>query len=444
MQLIDPTHAGYETGRKIWNGAIDRRPHAIAKVEGPAEVAAVIREARAAGRGVTVRCGGHSAPGHCVMDGATVIDLSLLRTVEVDAKRAVARASGGCLWQHLDAATAEHGLATTGGLISHTGVGGLTLGGGIGWLMRKHGLAIDNLIAAEVVLADGNQVRASETENADLFWALRGGGGNFGVVTSFEFRLHPVKTVVAGMTLYPATRANAILRFWRELTQSAPDELTTMFAFLTAPPAPFIPPHLQGTPMVAILACYAGDPAAGAEAVRPLRSYGPPAVDLIGEMPYVALQSMLDPGAPHGLHYYMKSAQLDELTDAAIDDIALGAKEMTSPLSAVHLHHLGGAVARVPEGATAYAGRRSAYTFNIIPAWQDGSTSATHIAWTRALYDLAAKHSNGSVYVNFLGDEGPDRVRAAFGAEKFAKLGQIKRRYDPENIFRFNQNIRPG
>ena len=444
MELIGPNHAEYESARKIWNGAIDRRPAIVARVENAAEIATILREVRAGGRGVTVRCGGHSAPGHGVADGVVCIDLTRMRAVEVDPARAVARVGGGCLWSHLDAATAAHGLATTGGMISHTGVGGLTLGGGIGWLMRKHGLTIDNLAAAEVVLASGEQVRASEVENADLFWALRGGGGNFGVVTSFEFRLHPMRNVLAGMVLYPASRANAVLRFFREFTEAVPDEFTALFAFLTTPPAPFIPPHLQGTPMVAIVGCWSGDLTRGAEALRPLRHYGPPALDLIGEMPYSALQGMLDPGAPHGLHYHMKSAYFADLSDVAIDAIVAGATRMASPLSQVHVHQLGGAVSRVPDDATAYSNRGAAFALNIIPAWADPGSSAAHIGWARELFEAVARHGNGSAYLNFLGDEGQERVRAAFGPRKHERLARIKRRYDPENVFRYNQNILPA
>ncbi|HYL02716.1 MAG TPA: FAD-binding oxidoreductase [Steroidobacteraceae bacterium] len=443
MELIKPDQAEYNDARRIWNGAIDRRPAAIARVANAGEIAGLLRQVRATGRSITVRGAGHSAPGHSIADDALLIDLCRMRSVQVDAERRVARVGGGCLWSHVDTATAAHGLATTGGLVSHTGVGGLTLGGGIGWLMRKHGLTIDNLLSAEVVLADGTLVRACESENADLFWALRGGGGNFGVVTEFEFRLHPVRTVIAGMVLYPASRANAMLRFYREFAATAPDELTTVFAFLTAPPAPFIPAQLQGSPVVAIVACWTGDLERGAAVLRPLRAYGPPAHDLLGEMPYVALQSMLDAGAASGRHYHMKSANFGDLSDTAIDDIVAGAARMTSPLSQVHLHHLGGAVSRVAADATAYANRNAAYILNLIPSWSDPAETASHVDWARAVFDRAVAHSNGSVYVNFLGDEGQSRVKAAFGADKYLRLARIKRRYDPDNVFRHNQNIRP-
>jgi FAD/FMN-containing dehydrogenase len=355
---------------------------------------------------------------------------------------APARGSPGALWNDVDRATADHALATTGGLISHTGVGGLTLGGGIGWLMRKHGLTVDNLVGAEVVIADGRVVQASEAEYDDLFWALRGGGGNFGVVTRFTFALHPVRSVLAGMVLYPASRAGAILRFFRELTATAPDDLTALFAFMTAPPAPFIPDHLQGAPIVGIVVCWTGDVTQGAEALRPLRMFGPPAVDLITEMPYVALQSMLDSGAAPGQRNFMKAAYFDQLSETAIDTLVERAVWPTSPLTQVHLHHLGGAVARIEPRATPYGQRRASYVMNVIATWTDPAESDSHIAWARALYAAMAPHSNGAAYINFLGEEGDARVLSAYGAENFARLAEAKRQYDPANVFRFNQNIR--
>jgi FAD/FMN-containing dehydrogenase len=439
--LIDPAHADYDDARAVWNGAIDRRPCAVARVRDAGDVATVLRRAQAAGRSVCVRGGGHSAAGHSCIDDAVVIDLGLLRDVAVDPQRATARVGGGALWSDFDRAGAAHGLATTGGLISHTGVGGLTLGGGIGWLMRKHGLAIDNLIGAEVVLADNRVMRASADENADLFWALRGGGGNFGVVTRFDFRLHPVRDVVAGMVMYPAARAREMLRFFREQTAEAPDELTALFAFLVAPPAPFIPSALHGAPMCAIVLCWCGDRARGAEVLAPWRAFGPPAVDAVAEMPYVALQSMLDPGAPRGMRYYMKSAFYDVLSDAAIDALACAAQEPSSPLSQVHLHHLGGAIARIESHATPYGHRTAAYVLNVIAGWPDAAGSDAHIGWARGVYSAGAAYANGAAYVNFLGDEGDARVASAYGEDNFARLRRLKDVYDPKNVFRYNQNV---
>jgi FAD/FMN-containing dehydrogenase len=438
--LVEPAHAEYDAARALWNGAIDRRPAALARVGGARDVAAVLRHAAAAGRTVCVRGGGHSAPGHSCIDDALMIDLSALRTVTVDSERETARVGGGALWSDVDKATAAHGLATTGGLVSHTGVGGLTLGGGIGWLMRKHGLAIDNLVGAEVVLADGRVVNASADENADLFWALRGGGGNFGVVTEFRFRLHPVRNVLAGMVLHPVARAGELLRFFRELTEGAPEELTALFAFMLAPPAPFVPPAMHGAPLAAIVVCWCGDPVRGAEVLAPVRAFGPPAIDLIGEMPYVALQSMLDPGAPRGMRYYMKGAFYDALSDGAIDALVGAAAQPSSLLSAVHLHHLGGAVARVDSSATPYGHRGAKYALNIIAGWPEGG-GESHIGWARGVYDAAASFSNGAGYVNFLGDEGEARIASAYGQANFARLKELKRTYDPKNVFRYNQNI---
>jgi FAD/FMN-containing dehydrogenase len=439
--LVDRAHADYDSGRALWNAAIDRRPEALARVGSAADVATVLRHAVAAGKTICVRGGGHSAPGHSCIDGAVMIDLGALRSVTVDPERETARVGGGALWSDVDKATAAHGLATTGGLISHTGVGGLTLGGGIGWLMRKHGLAVDNLVGAEVVLADGRVVDASADDNADLFWALRGGGGNFGVVTELRFRLHPVRNVLAGMVVHPMARAAELLRFFRAQTDHAPDELTAMFAFTLAPPAPFVPPALHGQPVAAIVLCWCGDPGRGAEVLAPLRAFGPPAADAIGEMPYVALQSMLDPGAPRGMHYYMKGAFFDTLTDDAIDALAGAAAQPSSPLSQVHLHHLGGAVARVDGQATPYGHRRARFALNIIAGWPDAGGRDAHTGWARGVYDAASRFSNGAAYVNFLGDEGDARVASAYGEANFARLKELKRKYDPKNVFRFNQNI---
>jgi FAD/FMN-containing dehydrogenase len=439
--LIDPSHTDYDRARAIWNGSIDRRPAAVARVRGAADVSRVLRRAGEAGLAVCVRGGGHSVPGHSMIDGAVVIDLSGLRDVRVEADKSVAHVGGGALWSDVDGATSAQGLATTGGLISHTGVGGLTLGGGIGWLMRKHGLAIDNLVGAEVVLADGRTVSAHEGENEDLYWGLRGGGGNFGVVTRFDFRLHPVRQVLAGMVLHPAARAKELLQFFRDFTANAPDELTALFASLVAPPAPFIPPPLQGTSMVAVVVCWCGDPVGGEAALRALRSFGPPAVDAIMEMPYAVLQSMLDAGAPAGWRYHMKATYLDDLDGGAIDALA-GHAPLPSPLSQVHVHHLGGAVSRVEPGATPYPHRRSPFLANLIAACPPTESPDAHASWARSLYDALLPHSSKTGYVNFLGDEGDARVRAAYG-DNFARLARIKHAYDPGNVFRHNHNITP-
>ncbi|MDB4983175.1 MAG: linked oxidase domain protein [Myxococcales bacterium] len=442
-ELVRSTDAGYDDARRVWNGAIDRRPSLIARCRSEQDVAAVVALARETKQPLAVRGGGHSVAGNGVCDGGIVLDLSGMRAVDVDASQRVARAEGGATWADLDAATQAHGLATTGGLISSTGVGGLTLGGGIGWLMRRHGLTCDNLLAANVVTAAGRVVRASDDENAELFWALRGGGGNFGVVTRFEFRLHPVTTVLGGMLLFQASRAPEVLRRYRDIIADAPDELTSLLAFLFAPPAPFIPEPLRGQPVVAIVLCHCGPGEEAQRDVAALRALRPDA-DLLAPMPYVALQGMLDAGAPRGLQNYFKSAYLSGLSDGAIDRLVAGAAKLPSPMSQIHLHHMGAAVARVAEDATACGNRDAAYAMNIIATFPDAAATAAHVAWARDVAAAAAPFGTGGVYVNFLGDEGGDRVRAAYGPAKFARLSALKAKLDPENLFRLNQNIPPA
>jgi FAD/FMN-containing dehydrogenase len=443
-EVIVPGSSRYESARRVWNAMIDRRPAMIACCSDAADVARALAFARGQDLAIALRGGAHNVAGNATVDDGVVIDLSGMKSIAVDVAGARAVAGPGLTWGEFDQATTAHGLATTGGLVSTTGIAGFTLGGGIGWLMRKHGLTCDNLVRAEMITADGVTLAASETEHPDLFWALRGGGGNFGVVTRFEYRLHPVSTVIGGLTLYPASRARDALRFFRELTDSAPDELTTLFAFLTAPPAPFVPPALQGKPAVAIVACYAGDPPGGEAAVQPIKRFDPSGVDLIGPMPYTALQSMLDAGAPAGCMNYWKSSYLDRLDDAAIDTIVEHAAGMGAPLAQIHLHHMGGAVARVPAGATAFAHRRSAYAVNIVAMWMDAAENDRYVAWARRFSDAMEPHANGGVYVNFLGNEGEARVRAAYGDEAYTRLRRVKAQYDPDNAFRLNQNIAPA
>lgn len=441
-QLIDPNGAEYETARRVWNGMIDRRPALIARCTGAADVIASAAFAREHGLEIAVRGGGHNVAGNAVCDDGLVIDLSGMRSVRVDPDRRTAYAGPGCTWADFDHETQAFGLATTGGLVSTTGIAGFTLGGGIGWLVRKHGLACDNLRSVDLVTAEGRLLHASAAENEELFWGVRGGGGNFGVVTSFEYQLHPVGAVVGGLVLHPLARAGELLHFYRDFVTGAPDELTTLVVILTAPPMPFIPQALHGTVMIAIVVCYAGEAAKGEEAVRPLRQFGPPAVDLIGPMPYVALQQMFDAGAPAGLQNYWKSAYLRGLDDAVIDTLCSYAERLPGPLCAVHLHHLGGAVARVPERATAFAYRDAAFVLNIPSLWADPADSDAVIAWTRSFFDAVQPYTEGA-YVNFLGAEGEERVRAAYGGN-YERLAALKARYDPNNVFHFNQNIRPS
>ena len=349
------------------------------------------------------------------------------------------------LWGELDRETQLFGLATVGGIVTPHGVAGLTLGGGIGWLMRKYGATVDNLLSVDLVTADGELVTASEDENPDLFWGVRGGGGNFGIVTSFEYRLHPVGPIVlAGPIFHPLDDAPEVLRFYREFAATAPDELTTIVELELAPPLPFLPEDVHGKPIVMVGACYAGPPEDGAEVVRPLKEFGNPIVDLLEPKPYLALQSMFDPLVPHGWHRYWKSVELPPLTDDAIDTLIDHTSRITSPRSYTIVLQLGGALARVAEDATAFSQRDAAHNVVINAVWtEDDPEAHRHIAWARDFFDAMQPHARDRVYVNFLGDEGPDRVRQAYGTEKYDRLVELKRKYDPTNFFRLNQNIPP-
>ncbi len=445
-ELLLPRSPGYETARKIWNGAIDRRPACIARCTGVADVVAAVRFARERDLLVAVRSGGHGVAGHAVCDAGLVIDLSSMKGIHVDPRARTARAEAGVLWGELDRETQLYGLATVGGIVTHTGIAGLTLGGGIGWLMRKHGATVDNLLSADLVTAQGELVTANEEENPDLFWAIRGGGGNFGIVTSFEYRLHAIGPIVlAGSVFHPLEDAPEVLRFYREYAAAAPDELTTIFELSVAPPAPFLPEDVHGKPVVMVGACYAGSADEGAEVVRPLKQFGRPIVDLLEPKPYTALQSMFDPMVPHGWHRYWKSVELPPLTDEAIDTLVEHAPEPTSPKSYCIVFQLGGALDRVGAGDTAYGQRDAAHNVNVNAVWtEDDPDPERHIGWARDFFDALQPHARQRVYVNFLGDEGPDRVRQAYGAAKYDRLVELKRAYDPTNFFRLNQNIQPG
>jgi FAD/FMN-containing dehydrogenase len=426
--------ANYDEARRVWNGMIDRSPAVIVRCTSTADVVAAVNFARDRGLVLSVRGGGHNVGGFAVCDDGLVIDLSPMRAVTVDPARRVATAQGGALWRDFDAATHAHGLATTGGLISSTGVGGLTLGGGLGWLMRSYGLACDNVLAVEIVTADGTVRRASATENAELFWGVRGGGGNFGVVTTFEYRLHPVSTMYGGMLVYPFARAGEVLRRYRDLAASAPDELTIFAGLMTSP---------DGMPITAVLVGYNGSVRAGEAAIKPLRDLGPVA-DQVGAIPYPALQSMLDEGFPSGLHVYWRSDFLSALPDEAIDALSEQFASVTSPLSALLLEQFGGAVARVPAADSAFAQRDALFNLAVIARWADPATASSHVEWARRSSEAMRPFTSGGVYVNYLGDEGEDRVRAAYGDAKHARLVALKRQYDPANLFRMNQNIKPA
>ncbi len=444
-EMVKPGDGGYDEARSIWNGAHDARPALIARCADASDVRHAVGFARSEGLDVAVRGGSHSIPGFSTVEGGIVIDLSPMKGIKVDVGGRTATAQGGVLWNEFDAATQEHGLATTGGLVSTTGVAGFTLGGGIGWLMRKHGLACDNLRSAEVVTADGQVLTASATENQDLFWALRGGGGNFGVVTSFEFDLHPVgPTVTAGPVFYPGERAEEILRFYRDFTGDLPDELTTFANLLTAPPAPFLPEEWHGKKLIGLIGCYSGDPEEGAKAMQPLRDLGDPVADLVGPMPYVQMQGLVDALYLRGTKAYMKAGYMRDLDDKAIETLVRCHQDATSPASEIHVHHFGGAVARADADETAYGERQAPYVLNIIAMSHEPGGLDTHIDWAQRLYAEIEPSLTGAAYINFLSAEGEDRVRAAYGAEKFDRLRALKDRYDPTNLFHLNQNIPPS
>jgi hypothetical protein len=435
-ELIQPGHAGYDLARRVWNGNIDRRPALIARCTGVADVQSAVNFARVQDLRVSVRGGGHSAPGYATNDDGLVIDLSPMKGIRVDPQRRTVRAEGGVLWRELDRETQVFGLATTGGTVSNTGIAGLTLGGGLGWLMGKHGLTVDNLISADVITADGVFRHASAQENPDLFWALRGGGGNFGVVTSFEYQLHPVTEVLGGLLLYPLDQAPDVLRFYRDFCGSLPDEAEAFSAFLTAP---------QGMPVVALMLGYNGPIKDGEEVLGSARRFGKPMADLIGPMPYIARQTMLDANnAEHGLHRYWRSALTEQISDGLIDALVDGAASFTSPLSALIFFRMHGAAVRLLPTDTAFASRRAQWDFDAIAQWSDAASSDQHTAWLRTLWARCEPHLLGRAYVNHLAaDDRPETVRASFG-ENYARLRQLKSRYDPSNLFRMNANIAPA
>src|SRR5262245_5712813 len=445
-RLIKPDDADYDNARAVWNGAVDRRPRLIARCIGTADVVAAVRFARDHDLEIAIRGGGHNVAGTAVCDDGIVIDLSAMRAVRVDAADRRAWVQGGALWGDVDRETQAHGLATTGGIVSHTGVAGLTLGGGVGWLMRKHGLTVDNLLAVDMVTASGERLRASADDHPDLFWAVRGGGGNFGVVTSFEFRLHSLGPIVlAGPILWDATDAGEVLRFCRDFVRDAPDELSTVVRFGTAPPLPDIPEQLQWRPVVMVGSCYAGPIADGERVLRPLRAFRTPLLDLIGRTPYAEFQSALDSTVVHGWNYYWKSTHLPELRDDLIDVIVEHAFSDSSPRSYVAMFHLKGAVSRVVQGATAFGNRQASHAITLDGVWRPGEDFGDRdTAWARRFFAGLGRFREG-VYVNFLaGDEGPDRIREAYGESVYNRLVEVKTTYDPDNVFHHNQNIRPS
>ncbi|MGE5170718.1 MAG: FAD-binding oxidoreductase [Rudaea sp.] len=441
-ELIGPDHPQYDAARAVFNVSIDRRPALIARCAGADDVARAIDFDREAQVPLAVRGTGHNVAGFAVCDDGVVIDLSRMKALSVDPAAGTVRAEGGCNWGEVNDALQPHGLAATGGFVSVTGVAGLTLGGGLGWLVRKHGLALDNLLAADVVLADGRRVVASEQENVDLFWAIRGGGGNFGVVTSFLFKAHPVGEVLAGIVLHPAGAAP--IRRWRDLERDAPDASTQGALLFHLPDDPSAPAPLRGAALVGLGGVYAGPIAEGERVLRPLREYGPPLADKFAAMPYNAAQRMADFLWPPGLHAYWKSSYLPALSDAAIDVIVEFFARVPSPHTVIVLEHNGdSAWDRVADSATAFGHRHWPYNFVVTAAWKDPRDTERNIAWTRELFDAMRPFVAPGAYVNYLGgDEGVEGLRAAYGA-KLERLAALKARFDPANLFRANQNIAP-
>jgi hypothetical protein len=442
--LIGPGHPSYEEARKVWNGSIDRHPALIARCAGVADVVAAVTFARGTGLPLAVRSGGHSFAGLSVCDGGIVIDLGSMKRIRADAEAGTVQAQAGVLLGELDRATQALGLAVPTGSVTHTGLAGLTLGGGIGWLMRKHGLTIDQLRSVQLVGADGEVVTASDTENADLFWGLRGGGGNFGIVTSFQFRLNAVgPMVLSSLLLWPLDNGPEVVDFYRDWANSAPDELTTQLALRRAPAVELVPKELHGQPVVGVVSCWAGPLERGERILAPMRRFGSPMVDLTGPRRFVEHQSLFDRGFPHGLWVYSKAAAVAALTDDVLAVLLEYAARVASPRSTITAWQLGGAVARVAEGETAFGSRSSAYLIDMFAATDSAEGFEQERAWARDCWTALSPHHAGG-YVNWLMDEGEERVRQAYGAGRYDRLKALKRRYDPDNVFRLNQNIPPN
>ena len=431
--VIGPDDAAYDAARRTWNGSVDKHPGIIARCAGTADVIDAVNFARDNDLLVSVRGGGHNVGGRAVCDDGLVIDLSGMKGIHVDAARRTARVQPGATLGDVDRETHVHGLAVPAGVVSKTGIAGLALGGGVGWLVRKHGLTCDNVLSFDVVTADGALLTANAEANAELFWALRGGGGNFGVVTSFEFRAHPVATVLGGMILYPREHAADVLRFYRDFTQSAPEELTAYAGLLCSP---------DGDPVVGVIVCYCGDLAEGERVLAPLRAHGAPLLDAIGPLPFPAMQSMLDDAFPNGNQNYWKSTFLREMGDEAIAIMVDHANRATSPMSTVVIEYYGGAASRVGAADTAFAHREAQYDIGILGQWTDAADSQRHIDWTRGLADALEPFASGAYLLNFLDVDDDDTIRAAFGGN-YARLVEAKNKYDPANFFRVNYNIAP-
>jgi FAD/FMN-containing dehydrogenase len=436
---------GYDDARKLFNAMIDRKPRVIIRAATTQDVIAAVALARETGLPFAIKGGGHGVNGHAACDDGIMLDLSPMKKIAVDPAAKTAIAEAGVNWGEFDAATTAHGLATTGGRVTTTGIAGLTLGTGSGWLERLHGYTADNLISADVVTADGRLVHASDDENPDLFWGLRGGGGNFGVVVNFEYRLHEVPPLLlGGMLLWPFDRAGDVLRRYREFIADAPAEVTGAAAMLTAPPAPFVPAELQGQHVVGVVAVAVAAPEQGEELFRPLREFGPPAVDIVGPMPYTAVQQLLDPGNPHGLYNYWKAELVPEFGDELIDLSIEHAERMGRSHSIMLFQPLGGEIARISDESNAITARHAAWTAHCIGEWETPAETEAELAWVKAWGSLIEPFKIAGAPLTFRADTGDEHVRRAFGEEKYARLVALKDKYDPENLFRLNQNIKPS
>lgn len=445
-RVLAPADDGYDEARKIWNGDIDRKPGLIAQPTTTTDVVTAVRVAAEAGTEVSVKGGGHAAAGHALTDGGLMIDLSAMNGVSVDPASKTATAQGGALWGDFDAATQEHGLATTGGVVSHTGVGGLTLGGGIGHLMRKYGLTVDSLTEVELVTASGDVLVVNDDTDPELLWGLKGGGGNFGIVTRFKFDVHPVgPTVLAGPLVWPIDKTEEVLRFYRDWIAEASNDVGAAINHRLAPPLPIVPEEYHGKPATLMILGYWGDPEAGEKELAPIRKVADPVADAIMPKPYVAHQAMVDATVPHGWHYYWKSAQLSGFTDPVINTIIDYTQQITSPKSQAPIFQKGGKVREFPEDSAAFGARDAELDINIVGTWtSDEGDGDRHRQWARDFYKSLESESLDSYYVNFIQDEGEDAVRAAYGDEMHKRLVALKDRLDPDNLFHLNHNIKPS
>jgi FAD/FMN-containing dehydrogenase len=441
-QVITERDGPYDEARQVYNAMHDRKPAVIVRCVDAGDVIAAVNFAREHGGDLSVRGGSHSAPGFGTNDGGVVIDLSAMKGIRVDPRTQTVRAEGGCTWGDLNHATHAFGLATTGGIVSTTGIAGLTLGGGIGYLARGCGLALDNLLSADVVTADGRFLVANEHENEDLFWAIRGGGGNFGVVTSFEYRLHPIKDILAGIFVFPLDRARDVLTFYREYIQTAPEEMGTYPAYLVAPPLPFLPEEAHGKTFCGMVACWAGPLEKGEEALKPIRNVAPTVGEMVAPMPYPAINALFDELLPPGLQQYWKGSFATELTDGAIDVHAEYGPRIPTVNCAMHIYPINGASHRVPSDATAFAFRDATFATVIAGAWPDAADNDKNMTWVRDYYKALEPHSEAGGYINFMDADDQGRIRQNYKGN-YERLAAVKREYDPDNLFHLNQNIRP-